>query len=155
MTLLPAPMPRSLGGARPLYTGLRVRDVARSCRFYRALGFRQTLRLKTEIGVCVQLEHPRNRFTIEFNQFRKGTRSWEPHRRGTELDHIGFWVDDVDQWIRRLSRVGGNVKVEAHDTPIVIPPKPWFNGRAAFVADPDGVWIELIGPRKDSSSKTR
>ena len=141
-------MPRRRQAVRPLYTGLRVRNLARSLRFYRTLGFRQSLRWKTEIGVCVQLEHPQNRFTIELNQFRRGSRAWEPHRRGTELDHFGFWVDDVDRWVRRLLRAGGRVRVKPFYSRIVIPPRPSFDGRAAFVADPDGTWIELLGPQR-------
>jgi catechol 2,3-dioxygenase-like lactoylglutathione lyase family enzyme len=133
---------------RPLYTGLRVRNLARSIRFYRKLGFRQTLRLRTAIGVCVQLEHPRGSFTIELNQFRPGTEVYEPYRKGCELDHFGFWVDDVDAWVRKLCRAGGKVKWPAENGPIVIPPRPWFEGRAAMVADPDGIWVELMGPRK-------
>jgi catechol 2,3-dioxygenase-like lactoylglutathione lyase family enzyme len=85
--------------ARPLYTGLRVRDLARSIRFYKALGFLQTIRLRTSIGVFAQLEHPRGRFTIELNQFRPGTRAYEPYRKGSEMDHFGFRVDDVDAWV--------------------------------------------------------
>jgi catechol 2,3-dioxygenase-like lactoylglutathione lyase family enzyme len=111
--------------------------------------------MRTGIGVGVQLEHPENRFTIELNEFRKGTRAWEPHRKGTELDHLGFWVDDVDRWVRRLVRVGARVRIGPSDGPIVIPPRPWFNGRAAFVADPDGIWIELMGPAKGSAPTVR
>lgn len=133
---------------RPLYTGLRVRDLDRSIRFYRALGFRQTLRLKTDLGEAAQLEHPTNKFTIELNRFRRGTWAWEPLRRGTELDHLGFEVGDVDAMVNRLVRVGGRVKVTAFDTGILIHGKGQFNGRAAYVADSDGVWIELMGPKK-------
>jgi catechol 2,3-dioxygenase-like lactoylglutathione lyase family enzyme len=140
-----SPRPREV---RPLYTGLRVRDLDRSVRFYRALGFRPTLRLRTRIGEAVQLEHPRNRFTIELNRFRRGSFVYEPYRRGSEMDHFGFWVDDVDSWVRRLCRAGGKVKWKAEDTAIVIPPRPWFEGRAAMVTDPDGIWIELMGPRR-------
>lgn len=129
---------------RPLYTGLRVRSLDRSIRFYKALGFRQTIRMRTPIGEAAQLEHPRGRFTIELNQFRRGSSVYETYRKGSEMDHFGFWVDDVDAWVRRLRRVGGKVKVRPYDTSILIPPRPLSNGRAAYVADPDGVWIELM-----------
>ena len=135
--------------ARPLYTGLRVRNLERSLRFYEALGFRQTLRAKTSIGEFAQLEHPKGRFTIELNRFRPGTRVWETYRKGSEMDHFGFWVGDVDSWVRRLIRAGGKIRIAPHDTEIVIPPRPVFKGRAAYVADPDGIWIELMGPVRE------
>lgn len=134
--------------ARPLYTGLRVRNLERSLRFYRCLGFRAILRMRTLIGRAVQLEHPRDHFTIELNQFRPGTKVYEPYRKGSEMDHFGFWVDDVDDWARRLVRVGGRVRVPPYDTGILIPPRPVFRGRASYVADPDGIWVELMGPRR-------
>lgn len=141
-------MARGIVRVQPLYTGLRVRNLDRSIHFYKVLGFRPTIREKTRIGEFVQLEYPVNRFTIELNHFRKGSRVWEPYRRGSEIDHFGFWVEDVDKWVLRLVRAGGKVRVSAFDGSIVIPPKPSFEGRAAYVADPDGIWIELMGPKR-------
>ena len=132
----------------PLYTGLRIRNLDRSIRFYRALGFRQTLRMKTGLGEAAQLEHPVNKFTLELNHFKHGTWAWEPLRKGTELDHIGFKVGDVDALVRRLVKAGGKVKVKPYDTGIFIHGRGLFAGRAAYVADPDGAWIELMGPRR-------
>lgn len=146
------PAPRTV---RPLYTGLRVRNLEHSLRFYRALGFRPTIRLRTSVGVFVQLEHLRGRFTIELNRFRRGSRVYEPYRRGSELDHFGFWVDDVDAWVRKLCRSGGTVQWPPANTSIVIPPRPWRKGRAAMVADPDGIWIELMGPRRRLAHQAR
>jgi catechol 2,3-dioxygenase-like lactoylglutathione lyase family enzyme len=138
--------------ATPLYTGLRVRALDRSIRFYRALGFRATFRGRTALGEFAQLEHPVHRFTIELNRFRKGSPAWEVYRSGSEMDHFGFWVDDVDRWVRRLLRVGGTVRYPAFHGSLVIPPRPPFPGRAAYVADPDGIWIELMGPEKPGPS---
>jgi lactoylglutathione lyase len=131
---------------QPLYTGLRVRNLERSIRFYRVLGFRQTLRMKTALGEFAQLEHPRSGFTIELNYFPRGSRAYEPLRKGTELDHFGFEVDDVDAWVKKLCRVGGKVKMKLFNSQIIIYGKGTFDGRAAYVADPDGIWIELLGP---------
>jgi lactoylglutathione lyase len=147
-------MPRAPAAVRPLYTGLRVRNLDRSLRFYRALGFRTTLRKRTSLGEFAQLEHPRGRFTIELNRFRPGSWHYEPYRHGSEIDHFGFWVDDVDAWVVRLRRAGGTLKVRPFDSAIVIPPRRRFSGRAAYVADPDGVWIELMGPSRRPSPRT-
>ncbi len=133
-------------GIRPLYTGLRVRNLDRSIRFYRALKFTQTLRMKTSLGECAQLEHRNSGFTIELNYFPMGSRAYESLRKGTELDHFGFEVDDVDAWVNKLNRAGGKVKMKPFNANIIIHGRPKFYGRAAFVADPDGVWIELLGP---------
>lgn len=134
--------------ARPLYTGLRVRNLDRAIRFYRALGFRPILRSRTSLGEFAQLEHPVHQFTIELNRFRPGSWHYEPYKRGSEMDHFGFWVDDVDAWVRKLRRLGGRVRIPPYDTGIVMPRRPVFKGRAAYLADPDGIWVELMGPRK-------
>lgn len=140
---------------RPLYTGLRVRNLDRSIRFYRALGFRRTLRLRNPLGEAAQLRHPVNRFTLELNFFPKGSEAWAPLRRGTELDHLGFEVDDVDATVKRLVRAGGKVVREPYATGIWIEGKGQFHGRAAYVADPDGVWIELMGPQPPTARRGR
>jgi catechol 2,3-dioxygenase-like lactoylglutathione lyase family enzyme len=135
---------------RPLYTGLRIKNLTKSIRFYRALGFRQTMRMKTLLGELVQLEHPSSGFTIELNYFPRTSRVYEPLRKGTELDHFGFEVGDVDWCVKRLCRAGGKVKSRPHDCKVIIHETgathdSWVDGRAAYVADPDGIWIELLG----------
>ena len=136
---------------QPIYTGLRVRNLKRSIRFYKVLGFRQTMRMKTSIGEFAQLEDQRTGFTIELNYFPRSSSVYEPLRRGTELDHFGFEVNDVDGYVAKLRRVGGRVKRKPHNCWIIIHRRDtahdrWEKGRAAFVADPDGIWIELLGP---------
>jgi len=112
------------------------------------------LRSRTSIGEFAQLENPYHRFTIELNRFRRGTKVWVPYRKGAEMDHFGFHVDDVDTWTRRLLRAGGRIMIKPYDTTMVIPPKPPYVGRASYIADPDGIWIELMGPpRKHSPAR--
>jgi catechol 2,3-dioxygenase-like lactoylglutathione lyase family enzyme len=106
---------RGRADIQPLYTGLRVRKLERSIRFYRVLGFRHSMRMKTGLGEFAQLEHPRSGFTIELNYFPKGSRVYEPLRRGTKLDHFGFEVGGVDACVTRLCRVGGKVKRGPHN----------------------------------------
>jgi catechol 2,3-dioxygenase-like lactoylglutathione lyase family enzyme len=111
--------------------------------------------MKTGIGEFAQLEHPSSKFTIELNVFRRGSRAYEPYRRGSEMDHFGFWVDDVDRWVQKLRRVGARIRFAPFDGTIVIPPRPAFPGRAAYVADHDGIWIELMGPVRRSNTSVR
>jgi catechol 2,3-dioxygenase-like lactoylglutathione lyase family enzyme len=106
------------------------------------------MRLKTGIGEFAQLEHPTSRFTIELNYFLKNSEVFEPFKRGTELDHFGFEVDDVDKWVRKLVRAGGKIKIKPTDGKLVIHDRgnKWFKGRYSYVSDPDNIWIELMGP---------
>ena len=106
--------------------------------------------MRTFLGEFAQLEHPGSGFTIELNHFPRGSKAYEPLRKGTELDHFGFEVDNVDAWVTKLCRAGGKVKIRPHDGKIIIHEKgaahdSWEDGRGAFVADPDGIWIELLG----------
>ncbi len=131
---------------RLLYTGLRVRNLDRSIRFYRALGMRVVLRGRTRLGGYAHLSFPRSRHALELNYFPRGSPAFQPFRRGSELDHLGFLVDKVDAWVNRVVRKGGKVKVRPFDAQIVLAGRPPFPGRAAYVADPDGIWLELMGP---------
>lgn len=144
------PHPSSVAArrARFLYTGLRVHSLRRSVRIYRALGLREVLRGRTSLGEYVQLAPKGTTIALEFNFFRRGSKAYEPFRRGTELDHLGFWVDDVDRWVGRLRALGCRVRVPPFDGRIALPGPRTLAGRAAFLIDPDGFWIELMGPRR-------
>ena len=134
-------------GIRFLYAGIRVRNVDRSVRFYRSLGFRIRVDGRMEHGGrFVHLVLPGSPGRIELNYYPKSNRFYEPFRRGTEFDHFGFYVDDVARWIRRARRNGA---------PIVAP--PWVEGktRIGYVADPDGNWVEFFGPARPRRSARR
>ena len=53
-----------------------------------------------------------------------------------ELDHLAFLVTDVAQTFREVIAKGARSEVE-----------PFKESRYAFafVSDPDGIWIELLG----------
>jgi len=80
---------------------------------------------------------------LELNYYPPGSRFYEKPRAGSELDHIGFWEKDVDKTYEDLIQKGARPAV-----------KPFSEGkfRLAFVKDPEGNWIELIGygPRRRS-----
>jgi len=123
------------------YTGIRVRDLDRSLAFFtKALGMKEILRgTMSHGGVYVHLKGPGSSQRLELNWYPKGNRFARPYRKGEELDHLGFWTRDVVATYRRLLRDGAKVAV-----------RPWREGRyeIAFVSDPDGIWIELLGPAK-------
>ena len=122
---------------RFIYTGIRVRDIQRSLRFYRSLGFQVANRGKMEHGgIYVQLKMPFTPQMLELNYYPKGSRFYEAYKNGSELDHLGFQVEDVKECLKRLKKIGAKLAVE-----------PWSEGGTtlAFVKDPDGIWIELLG----------
>lgn len=124
------------------YTGVRVRDLERASRFYRkAMGMRVVNRGRMDAGgLFVHLKSPASSQVLELNWYPAGSRFHEPYANGSELDHLAFWCRDARADFARLVAAGAEVAVE-----------PWDEGSwtLAFVKDPDGIWIELIG-RKPS-----
>jgi len=88
-------------------------------------------------GKWVHLIDPKTRQILELNWYPKKSKFYEKYRNGSELDHIGFIVDDAVKWFNLLVKRGASPAAEpfgnAHET-------------LAYVKDPDGIWIELIGP---------
>jgi lactoylglutathione lyase len=124
---------------RILHTMLRVGDVDRSIDFYtRVLGMR-LLRRK---------DYPDGRFTLAFLGYADEseqsaielTFNWDTaaYELGTGYGHIALEVDDVYASCGEIRERGGRILREAG---------PMNAGTTviAFVADPDGYPIELIG----------
>jgi lactoylglutathione lyase len=125
-------MPTSL-----VHTCLRVLDPDASVRFYEALGFRQTGRLNFETAYNVYLGLPGDGDRLELTVNVGRT---EPYDLGEGYNHVAVTVDDLDATLSKLGEIG------------VEPEKPPYRpgGRTegpmiAFVRDPDGYRIELIG----------
>ena len=128
---------------RLVYAGVRVRDLQRSLAFYHALGMKTVRKGAMEHGgVYVHLKSPGSPQVLELNYYPRRNRFYEPYRRGSELDHLGFWVDDVDACLVFLKDCGAKTAIEA-----------WTDGRyrLAFVEDPDGICIELLGLNRKRS----
>ena len=120
-----------------VYAGLRVRRLDRSVRFYRRLGFRVHRRGTMEHGgKWVHLVFPGATQRIELNYYPRGNRFYTPIRRGTEFDHFGFRVADVDAWTRRLRAMRMPIVAEIRET----------HERIVYTRDPDGNWVEFFGP---------
>lgn len=126
---------------RLLHTMLRVGNLETSIEFYtRVLGM-QLLRRK---------DYPDGDFTLAFVGYGDeanhtvielthnwGTDSYDP---GTGFGHIAIEVDDVYTAVDEVKRLGGKVIREAG---------PMNAGTTiiAFVEDPDGYQIELLGSK--------
>ena len=131
-------------GVRFWYTGIRVKDLEESIKFYReALGFEVILKgkMKAHEGTYVQMRTPTGKQILELNYYPETSKFYEDYVCGSELDHLGFYVSNVREQYKRLIGLCCESAVE-----------PFSQGSwvLAFVRDPNGVWLELIGrePKK-------
>jgi lactoylglutathione lyase len=129
----------NLLGVRFWYTGIRVKDLEKPIRFYReALGFRTVLKgkMKAHEGTYAHMRTPTGKQILELNYYPKTSKFYEEYVNGSELDHLGLYVRDVRGQYERLIKLGCEPAVE-----------PFNQGSwvLAFVKDPNGVWLELIG----------
>lgn len=125
---------------RFLYTGIRVRDLETSIRFYRALGMRVLFRGTMDHGgQYVHMALPRSIVRLELNFYPEGNPYHTPWGPGSEFDHLGFIVDDADRWTKRLKAAGGT---EA------LPSWSEASSRIGYVNDPNGVTLEVFSLTK-------
>lgn len=119
-----------------LYTGVEVTDLDRSIRFYQeGLGMEVVGRglVAATGGETATLRTPGSQQMLELN--------WYPSSKytpGSELDHLAFEVPDVEAAASRLIELGGRAIREVERTP---------EYDLGYVADPDGIWIELVHPK--------
>ncbi len=122
------------------YAGIRVTDLERSLRFYvGGLGLVERGRgTMSHGGLFVGLEDPATHFQLELNVYPADSPYATPYSAGEGLDHFGVDVADARATIERLTHFGGTVAI----APWVEAGKYWIG----FVADPDGIWIEVQSP---------
>lgn len=124
---------------RILHTMLRVRDLDAALAFYTDVLGMRVLRRK---------DYPEGEFTLAFVGYGDESESavleltynWGEHdyEIGTAYGHIAIGVDDVYSACDRIKAAGGKVVREAG-------PMKGGSTVIAFVEDPDGYKIELIG----------
>ena len=126
---------------RILHTMLRVGDLDRSLSFYTEVLGMHLLRQK---------EYPDGKFTLAFlgygpeqsNTALELTFNWgvTEYELGSAFGHIAIEVDDVYQATDRIRRLGGKILRDAG-------PMNAGTRIIAFIEDPDGYPIELIGKK--------
>jgi len=130
---------------RLVYTGLRVRDIERSVRFYTdILGMEVVDPLESyepTRGKAVTLRSPGSSQLLELNWYEEDSRFGTAYVNGEELDHLGFEVEDLQDAVKRLEEKGVEV---------VVRPGTIGGWREAFVKDRDGIWIELVQRKKST-----
>ncbi len=127
------------------YSGIQVRNLSRSLRFYRSLGLKVRGRgTMAHGGMWVHLKDPTTGQMLELNWYPKGSRFHARYRKGSELDHIGFIVDDAVKWYKLLLKRGARRAAA---------PFGDESETLAYIKDPDGIWVELIGPGRKPPRK--
>ena len=128
-----------------VYTGIRVRDMAASIRFYtEILGMEIVEQLQSTAptkGQVVGLRSPGGSQLLELNWYEPGSRFGLVYSNGEELDHIAFECENVPAAVAELERKGVEVVIRSRE---IGADMGW---NEAFVKDPNGIWIELL-PRK-------
>ena len=126
---------------RLLHTMLRVADLEKSIAFYTQVLQMRLLRRK---------DYPQGRFTLAFlgygdeaeNTVLELTHNWDTdsYDLGNAYGHIAIEVEDVYQACEDIKAAGGTVTREAG-------PMKAGSTILAFVRDPDGYAIELLGKK--------
>ncbi len=119
-----------------IYTGIRVRDLEQSVRFYTTvLGMKELDRtpIAAARGIAVNLVAEDGGPVLELNYYEKGSPFDAKYVAGEGLDHLAFAVADLDAALAEAKKAGHPMVQE-----IKAP-----NSRWAYIEDPDGNWIEL------------
>ena len=134
---------------RILHTMLRVGDLERSIRFYTEVLGMRLLRRK---------DYPAGRFTLAFVGYGDEreqavlelTYNWDTHayELGTGFGHIAIEVDDVHEAAEAARAKGARILREAG-------PMNAGTTIVAFIEDPDGYPIELLGARHGAGGDPR
>ena len=121
------------------YTGIEVRDMNESIKFYtKAMKMRLLDRHKIPEtgGEVAALQSEGSTQFLELNYYPDRTRRY---LLGDALDHLAFEVEDVEMEMKRLNRLG-------FKTARTLEKRAKFI--VGFIEDPNGIWLEIYQPRR-------
>lgn len=97
-------------------------------------------------GLWVEMKSPASYQRLELNWYPEDNMFYRDYHLGEELDHLCFHVSNVKETFQEL--VGKGVKPEV---------EPFEEGRYefAFLSDPDGIWLELLGRTKTKAARVK
>jgi lactoylglutathione lyase len=130
---------KTLSRPRLIYTGIRVKDMDESIRFYcDILGMHLVKRDKTPQtnGEGAELRSPDSDQVLELNWYSEGSKFGTPYLNGSEVDHLAFDVENLEDWLAELETKKG-IK-------ILVRPREIGGWNEMFIEDPNGIWIEFL-----------
>ncbi len=125
--------------AKFFYTGIRVKDLEASVKFYTALlGMKERGRntIESVKGTVVDLVNEEGGNVLELNHYAKGSPFDTTYVAGEGLDHLAFAVKDLDAALAEAKKAGHPVVQEMRAS----------GSRWVYIEDPNGIWIELFQP---------
>ena len=127
---------------RMIYAGIRVRNMEQSLAFYTKVLGMELVEKRQETpptqGEVATLKSPDSGQLLELNWYQEGSRFGTPYVNGSEVDHLGFDVENLAEWIGSLEKRGVKVLVRPGEIGAEM---GW---REAFIEDPKGIWIEFL-----------
>lgn len=128
--------------ARMVYTGIRVKDMEESIRFYtEVFGMKVVEPVQATPptqGKVATLKSPDSEQVLELNWYQPGSRFGPPYANGEDLDHLAFDCEDLASEVEAIQRKGVEVVVRPKEIGAEL---GW---KEAYVKDPNGIWIELL-----------
>jgi catechol 2,3-dioxygenase-like lactoylglutathione lyase family enzyme len=116
---------------------VRVRNLARSVRFYRSLGL--SVAARTQMDDATKIVWMVDRATgqlLELFELSRRSPLYRPFRRYSGTEHaLLFGVRDAGRTSERLRRQGARLIQSFREGDVDL----------VFLRDPDGTWIELLG----------
>ena len=122
--------------AKHIYTGIRVKDLDASVKFYTGLlgmKVRDRNTIAAANGTVVELVSEEGGYPIELNYYERGSRFDAPYEVGEGLDHLAFAVKDLEAALAEAEKAGHPAVLRMQEP----------GSRYAYIQDPNGIWIEL------------